>query len=258
MNAKQIGLVLVAIGAAVIIFGALAQRGPTAQAPARETRVLQGSLTPAGDYAYEEHAPYYDIVAAYPAKTPLSGGADAKARLAIEQAIADRIAEFKQNGDFENLTAEDIELQGIGGDRKYALTLEYKVSQGAGYHSYAYTVYEDTLGAHPNSYYMTLSFDKDGNEVTLTDIFEPGSNYLERISQIATAQVGTELARRLSADPGESFFREGVAPSAENFQNFYFEGDAIVFLFPPYQVAAYAAGAFQARIPLSELSDVRQ
>lgn len=258
MDAKQIGIALVAIGAAVIIFGAIAARQGGGETTMRETHVLQGTTTAAGDYKYEEDAPYYRITALYPAKTPLQADADRKARRAIEQSLADRIAEFKQNGNFDSLTQEDIDIQGLGEDRKYALGMEYKETQGSGYVSYVYTIYEDTLGAHPNAYYSTLTFDKEGSEIALADLFKEGSEYLSRISAEVRAQIHTELSRRLSADPGDSFFEEGVAPNDENFRNFHLEGDSLAFLFPPYQVAAYAAGAFQARIPLSTLSDIRR
>jgi hypothetical protein len=256
MNAKQIGIVLVALGAVAILFGLFAQRGGGGEAANREAHVLQGSSTPSGDYQYSEEAPYYTIVATYPGKTTLSGNADAKVRLAIEQALADRIAEFKRNGNFESLTQEDVSIQGLGPDRKYSLALEYKTTEGGSYVSYVYTIYEDTLGAHPNVYYLTLTFNKSGEVIMLSDLFTKDSNYLERIAASARAQIVTELARRLSADPAGSFFEEGVAPTASNFQNFSLEGETLVVLFPPYQVAAYALGAFQARIPLSELSEV--
>lgn len=256
MEAKQIGIVLVAIGATVVMFGTFVQRQNAPEASMRESHVLQGSSTPSGDYVYLENAPYYVITAAYPGKTPLFGNADAKARLAVEQALADRIAEFKQNGDFENLTEEDVAIQGIGGDRKYTLAMEYKAAEGSGYVSYVYTIYEDTLGAHPNVYYRTLTFDKDGNERSFDDLFKKGSAYLERVSAAAAAEVKTELARRLDTAPGDAFFEEGVAPQSDNFRNFYIEGETLVLLFPPYQVAAYAAGAFQARLPLGDLKEV--
>jgi hypothetical protein len=49
-------------------------------------------------------------------------------------------------------------------------------------------------------------------------------------------------------------FEEGFAPTEENFQNWYLDGDTLVIQIPPYQVAAYVAGSFEVRIPLAEIS----
>lgn len=257
INIRNVGISLIVLALIVAAAFAVLKRGAPSGPAAAESHVLPGSVTPSGDYKYVEDQPYYTIAATYPAKTALQGDADVKARHTIEQALSDRIAQFKQNGGFANLTPGDIEMQGLGPERKYALNLEYKAYSGAGYVSYAYTIYEDTLGAHPNAYYLTLVFDKNGNEIALKNLFKNGSDYLARIAGDATVQVKAELTRRLGADPGESFFDEGTAPKDENFENFVIDGDTMVFLFPPYQVAAYAAGAFQARVPLSELSDIR-
>jgi hypothetical protein len=104
-------------------------------------------------------------------------------------------------------------------------------------------------------------FDAQGNELGLADLFvatstNPHADWLNQISGIATVQIQDELTKRLGETPGDSFFSEGTAPKEENFQNFVIDGNDLVFLFPPYQVAAYAAGTFDVRIPLSQLKDV--
>jgi hypothetical protein len=115
------------------------------------------------------------------------------------------------------------------------------------------------LGAHPNLYYKTFVFDREGNRLALADLFAASSTasstgYLSQISGIATAQIKDQLASRLGEAPGGGFFAEGTAPNPDNFQNFVIDGGDLVFLIPPYQAAAYAAGSFEVRIPLSQLS----
>ncbi len=215
---------------------------------AQEQHVLAGTTTPQGDYQYSENAPYYTIEAQYPAH-----------RLAIEQALADSITQFKKDGNFANLTAEDVQIQGLGPDRKYAFDAEYKTYSAPGYTSYFYTIYEDTLGAHPNSFFLIFVFDKDGNEVALANLFKPGARYLDRLSAEAQKQVLAQLAERVGApvtpDMADTV-RIGTEPSPETLQFFYIDGDALVLAFPPYQVAAYAMGSFEARIPLADLQDI--
>lgn len=253
-STRIINIALVAVAAALIAWGISLIPVPAPEAPMQH--VLAGQLTAAGNYHYSETADYYTIGADYPATTTLKGSADAKARLTIEQAIAAQIAQFKQDGDFANLTAQDIQTQGLGPDRKYALGLEYQEFPSAHYDSYLYAIYEDTLGAHPNGYFMTFVFDQTGTAIQLSDLFKPGADYLTRLSQLATAQVTQQLSDRLGADAAGDIFSDGLTPTAGNFQNFTVEGNELHIFFPPYQVAAYAAGAFDVAIPLSGLSDI--
>lgn len=258
MNPKQIAWGLGILAALAVVFGVWASyTAKPVEQSLTETRVLQGELTATGDYAYREESEYYVITASYPAKTPLKGAADQQARLVVEQGLADQMASFKRDSGLESITAQDAQFQGISGDRKYALDMQYKEYRSPVTISYAYTVYVDTLGAHPNGYFKTFVFDGDGVEVMLEDLFVEGSEYLDRLSQAAAAQVTGELrARTGSEDIAGSVYAEGLAGKKENFQNFYIDRDTLVILIPPYQVAAYAAGSFEVRIPLSELSDI--
>jgi len=257
MDFKKVALalfLLVVVGAGVLYW--VSKSGSTLLAPAAERHILVGTTTPEGDFVYSEEGPYHMIDVYYPATTSLPQSVDHDARMIVEQALADRIAEFKLNGNFDALTAEDVKIQGLGPDRKYALAIEYDAYESPQHVSYVFSIYEDTLGAHPNGYYMTQVFDRAGTPLALGDLFVPESNYLERIATLAKAQVEAELESRLGEEPGEAFFEEGVAPTLENFQNFYLEGETLVLLFPPYQVASYAAGFFEARIPLADLAEV--
>jgi hypothetical protein len=48
----------------------------------------------------------------------------------------------------------------------------------------------------------------------------------------------------------------GTTPEEKNFANFFLDNQEFVLLFPPYQVAPYAAGPQTLRIPLPELSNI--
>ena len=54
------------------------------------------------------------------------------------------------------------------------------------------------------------------------------------------------------SDP--DWLKSGAGPSWSNFQDFLLLPDTLVIRFPPYQVAAYAAGDQKVEIPLSKLS----
>jgi hypothetical protein len=254
MNYKQIGIALVGLGVLALLFANWMQRQPGEAEPIAETHVLAGTTTPAGDYQYVEDADYYTIEVSYPAKTTLEAAADRKVRLAIEQSLADAIAEFKRNGNFDNLTQEDVAIQGLGPERKYMLGMEYKAYAGEETVSYAYTVYEDTLGAHPNGYFMTLVFDKQGDPMTLEQVLAANQSSIEKLSTLVFNDVVAQTKQRLGQDEiAGVLFDEGLSPRVENFKSFVIDGDTLVVLIPPYQVAAYAMGSYEVRIPLAEL-----
>jgi len=231
--------------------------------------VLPGEFTATGQFKHTEEAQYYKIDATYPNRTALfskwSPAADEEARTTIETWLQKDIEEFKRNLRVNQISGPEKEMLDSTG-RKYEYDATYKpfTSANAKLISYEYDIYIDTGGAHPNGYFKTFAFDKSGNEVKLADLFPPGSEYLQRLSDASLTQIKAQLTQRLGlpAQAGEdataSIFTEGVAPRAENFSNFVIDADTLVILFPPYQVAAYAAGTFEVRIPLSQLSDVLQ
>jgi hypothetical protein len=254
MNVKQI----LAIAALLIIAGAawwLWTQGPSMPEAIVAEHVLRGTVNEDRNYVYTEKMPYYTVEAEWPEKVPLpTAEASAKAGLTIEKGLKERIDEFKKNGNFENLTDEDVRIQGLGEGRTYALTMEYTDYVWEGGHSYAYTVYEDTLGAHPNVYYVTFVFDLEGNQVKLENILASNPNWLEELSLLVSNDVSAQYRTRTGADDLTGLlYPEGLAPDSKNFQNWVVHGDDLLILIPPYQVAAYAVGTFEVRIPLANL-----
>ncbi len=253
MNYKQVAIALVIL-AGLLVVVSFWPTTPPKTAPVVQEQVLAGTLSSAGDYEYAEDEKYYTVKASYPAETGLSAEADAKARLTIERSLADRIAEFKKNGGLNDMTAENAAIQNLGGDRKYALDLKYKKFTAPDSVSYLYTVYEDTGGAHPNTYFMTFVFDKQGNKMELAQLFPSNPKWLEELALLVSNDVVSQYkARAQVEDTTGLLFNEGLAPKAENFSNFVLDGNSLAVYLPPYQVAAYAAGSFEVKIPLKDL-----
>lgn len=112
--------------------------------------------------------------------------------------------------------------------------------------------------AHPNAFYKTLTWDVPrATEIPLTSLFRPGVAYLERLSTLAIADLERQFAtdeenfEALSTD-----IRAGASPRAEHFAAWTMDGDGLMLWFEPYQVAPYAAGPQQVRIPWSSLRDI--
>jgi hypothetical protein len=99
--------------------------------------------------------------------------------------------------------------------------------------------------AHPNHYYIVLNFDlKNDRELLFADIFKDRDAALERISELCMVELNK---------PDFPLFPEGLTPTMENFQNWNLEKSGLRMSFDPYQVAPYAAGPQEVRIPYSEL-----
>lgn len=110
-----------------------------------------------------------------------------------------------------------------------------------------------TGGAHPNHDIDTFNFMMpEAWQVYLPEIFN-GRPALEKISALAIADLERQMSGPDSmTDP--DWLRSGAGPMWSNFQDFLLLRDTLVIRFPPYQVAAYAAGDQKVEIPLSALA----
>ncbi|HEX5775014.1 MAG TPA: DUF3298 domain-containing protein [Candidatus Paceibacterota bacterium] len=253
--ARHLGIAAIALA----ILGAVIWYLALYPAPALAPEETATSTPPVGSGApatITESAAYYEIEAAYPSSIsfPLSSRSDAgvNAQASMKQWVVQSIAEFKANSDFENLSPEDIELLRLD-ERKYALDIKYSAYAGERTASYVYTITQDTGGAHPNTLYRTFTFDATtGAEVTLADLFLPGSDHLSRLSSIARRELPDIIGQYADA----TFVEAGTAADAKNFESFYLDGERIVFLFPPYQVGPYSLGAVALPLELPRLSSI--
>ena len=211
-----------------------------------------------------EEAPYYTVDAIYPTQTTLATSAGTQAdqvAVATMKAFVDgEIAQFKKDGNFPHLSAEDIQMLGLG-ERKYAIGIEYKTYQSASTLSYVYQIYVDTGGAHPNTYYHTFTFDKkSGVELSLSDVFVTNAPYLQTLSDTSRATLPGMIAKMESVTTAEvdiEYIKSGTKPEKEAFQNFYFDGNRLVIIFPPYQVGPYVLGMITLPIPTENLKDLK-
>lgn len=109
-----------------------------------------------------------------------------------------------------------------------------------------------TGGAHPNPFVETVLYDVARARVLrLGDLFRKDSGWLQKLSDIAVAQLRKKLT---VVEPG--WIENGAAPTAQNYQFFYLSGQRLVILFPPYQVAPYAEGYIEVSIPFQRLRGI--
>ncbi|MEI9995347.1 MAG: DUF3298 domain-containing protein [Rhizomicrobium sp.] len=143
------------------------------------------------------------------------------------------------------------------GDHPYALDTRFEVVRNDGrMFAVLFTEYADTGGAHPNTDYHTFNFLlPDGAEVFLPEIVN-GPRGLKRISDLAGAYLLKTIGTGPDSLSDSDTIKSGTAPGAYSFRNFAIAADRLHIYFPPYQVAAYAAGPQEAVIPLAALKDV--
>lgn len=111
-------------------------------------------------------------------------------------------------------------------------------------------------GAHPNYFVQTLTFDREHNQLlNLPDLFVTGSDPLALIVPFVQAELTTVLGSDPATVQG---IEAGTTPDFANFQAFAVTNDGVIFFFPPYQVAPFAAGGQTVYMPISSLASLWQ
>jgi uncharacterized protein DUF3298/peptidoglycan-N-acetylmuramic acid deacetylase PdaC-like protein len=112
--------------------------------------------------------------------------------------------------------------------------------------------------AHPNSNSRVLNYDlKAGKLLKLSDLFKPGTKYLQTISSYSIK----DLKKQSQSKGGESMFddewvQKGAGANADNYKSWVITKKGLGITFDSYQVAPYAAGPQYVLIPYSALKDL--
>jgi hypothetical protein len=104
--------------------------------------------------------------------------------------------------------------------------------------------------AHPFDYTVAFNYDlANGRELSLDQLFVPGSNYLQVISAYCENELNkTELASVL--------LPEGFSSEPENFRSWNISIEGLMITFDASQVAAYAAGPQVVVVSYAVLKDI--
>lgn len=106
--------------------------------------------------------------------------------------------------------------------------------------------YAYTGGAHGNTLQRSLTFDaENGRSYTLSELFKPGSAYINRLNAIIQAQI---KARKLPL--------LGEYPGITDQQDYYIADKALVIYFPLYAIVPYAWGFPYFPISVYEIEDI--
>ncbi len=96
-----------------------------------------------------------------------------------------------------------------------------------------------------------LNYDlKNNRQLVLSDLFNPGNDFLAIISKQSVVQI--------IAKQGATSIREwvegGAGKNMENFKSWVITKEGLKFTFAPYQVASYAEGIFTTTVPYEAFS----
>lgn len=96
---------------------------------------------------------------------------------------------------------------------------------------------QDFGGAHPLPIIVTYTFHTDtGAELALGEALD--------LVGLSLSEVAARSKQELAAQLGDDIIApEGADPIPENYQAFFVDADSVTFIFQPYQVGPYAAGA---------------
>ncbi len=107
--------------------------------------------------------------------------------------------------------------------------------------------------AHPGSNSRSLTLDlHTGEELWLSDFFDPKSNFLDTISHYCIADL---IAQGCVNDFA---LTDGASPTKENYEKFTLDEQSLIITFDVYQVDSYgdAPGGYEVDIPWAKLKNV--
>jgi hypothetical protein len=123
--------------------------------------------------------------------------------------------------------------------------------------SFSYDIYEYVAGAaHPYSYSKAMNLNLSNTKrIGLSDMFKKGDKDLKIISDFCHNDLKKQ-GKENGYDFDEEMFKEGLDPTAENFQNICITPDGLYIIFNAYQVLAYVFGPQSVTMPYSELKNI--
>ena len=189
----------------------------------------------------------YKIDAKYPQLAAASGGAIDAFNREVKAIVTREAEEFKAQAQ-----PRDRRMAGMPGN---TLDISYAVKHNAG-DLVSVSIFSSVYyagAAHGGRETIVYNYDlRSGQQLQLSDLFRPGANYLQLMSDYSMRS----LRRQLGRDADTEMLKEGTAPKADNFKDCAITRRGIEINFEQYQVAAYAFGPQTVVIPYSQLRGI--
>lgn len=148
----------------------------------------------------------------------------------------------KQTQDLINLQAGDVPKSVVEMIGSFEIKNNQRDVLSLSLSNYVYYYH----AAHGNTIIKSLSFDlQKGKQVTLKDLFKPGSDYIKRLSDLVHEQI-----KRRKIDTLEDF--KLISPN----QDFYIADRTLVIYFQLYDITPYVFGFPMFPISVYDLQDI--
>lgn len=150
---------------------------------------------------------------------------------------------------------EEISKEEPLNSSKYEFKADYKVTDNNNILGLHLNISEYTGGAHHIRYDKSYYYNKESDEIVSIKDFLEKDTSLDKLANLSYYYV-----MKYSDDNNLNFDKEGVKEglsfNLNNFEHFNFIDDGLEFIFPPYQIAYYAAGEIKIVIPYDELNGI--
>ena len=150
---------------------------------------------------------------------------------------------------------EEISMEEPLNSSKYEFKADYKVTDNNNILGLHLNISEYTGGAHHVRYDKSYYYNKESDEIVSIKDFLEKDTSLDKLANLSYYYV-----MKYSDDNNLNFDKEGVkeglSSNLNNFEHFNFIDDGLEFIFPPYQIAYYAAGEIKIVIPYNELKGI--
>lgn len=158
--------------------------------------------------------------------------------------VQDQIDQFKTDVQWVEDQPDSAQADAL------SLDITYTMEQASLVQTYIVTVASYTGGAHGMQVRKTFSFNKEGQLLTISNLFKNGFDGLPVFAKV----VQKALLKRegVQAD----WLSDGAAPKEENYNSFVVRDDGVLVLFDPYQVAPYVFGPIDVFIPAVDFGSI--
>lgn len=183
-------------------------------------------------------AGYSVITAAYP-KT-----ASDSITMYFKSFVDEQIKQFKDDTSWVADQPDSAQAQSL------SLDISYTSVQATNVQTYVFLVNTYTGGAHGMQVRKTFSFNKEGQLLTISNVFTNGVDGLSTFAKV----VQKNLLSREGIEA--SWVTDGAAVKEENYSAFIVNDSSITILFDPYQVAPYSFGPVDVVVPLKSFAKI--
>lgn len=188
---------------------------------------------------------YMDITATY----PTTGiGADK-----VESKIRSIIQTFKDDNLISDTQQEDIPTLNRDEDMQYILNINYSTTHNNNLITHRLDIYNFTGGAHGGNIVETYTFNNNGEQVNISDLFINPNIGIKNLSNKVITKIKSDPSYKEAIE--SEWFKDGTDPTVDNYATFMIEDTDIKIIFQQYQIAPYVYGNIEVTISLTELAD---